>query len=217
MTEVSADAAVQRERDGRRVRPSAVVAVLALAGMTASFMQTILIPIQGELPELLDASRSDTAWVITITLLVSAICTPIFGKLGDMFGKRRVALVLLGMLVLGSITAEQYVTERSKMKKTYCFTFTSVFSHPVRIKLLAFIAANPATRTEIMAREIGEPRSSLGRHLRILKFIPSLPATSPMNIERDDLADGQRKSPDCARFSLHLTRLDPRSDINLFG
>ncbi|MBY0690519.1 MFS transporter [Microbacterium marinilacus] len=73
--------------------------------MVGSFMQTILIPIQGELPELLNASREDTAWVITITLLVSAICTPITGKLGDMFGKRRIALILLSLLVAGSIVA----------------------------------------------------------------------------------------------------------------
>lgn len=82
-----------------------VVAVLALAGVVASFMQTILIPIQGELPQLLGSSRENTAWVITIALLVSAICTPISGKLGDMFGKRRVALVLLGLLVAGSVVA----------------------------------------------------------------------------------------------------------------
>ncbi|MFT4030048.1 MAG: MFS transporter, partial [Protaetiibacter sp.] len=56
-------------------------------------------------PELLGASREDTAWVITITLLVSAICTPISGRLGDMFGKRRVALVLLALLILGSVVA----------------------------------------------------------------------------------------------------------------
>lgn len=79
--------------------------MLALAGMAASFMQTILIPIQGELPQLLGASREDTAWVITITLLVSAICTPISGRLGDMYGKRRVAMVLLGLLALGSVVA----------------------------------------------------------------------------------------------------------------
>ncbi|GAA3658406.1 MFS transporter [Microbacterium marinilacus] len=87
------------------MRPGPVIAVLALAGMVGSFMQTILIPIQGELPELLNASREDTAWVITITLLVSAICTPITGKLGDMFGKRRIALILLSLLVAGSIVA----------------------------------------------------------------------------------------------------------------
>jgi len=52
----------------------------------------------------------------------------------------------------------------------YLQTFTTVFSHPVRIKLLAFIAENPATRTEVMARELGEPRSSLGRHLRVFEL-----------------------------------------------
>lgn len=89
----------------RPVRTGAVVSVLAFAGMCAAFTQTILIPIQGELPLLLNASSSDTAWVITITLLVAAICTPISGKLGDMYGKRRVALVLLGVLMLGSVVA----------------------------------------------------------------------------------------------------------------
>lgn len=89
----------------RPVRTGAVVSVLAFAGMCAAFTQTILIPIQGELPQLLNASSSDTAWVITITLLVAAICTPISGKLGDMYGKRRVALILLGVLMLGSVVA----------------------------------------------------------------------------------------------------------------
>ena len=86
-------------------RSGRIIAVLALAGMGAAFMQTILIPIQGELPELLGASRADTAWVITVTLLVAAICTPISGKLGDMYGKRRIALILLGLLTAGSIVA----------------------------------------------------------------------------------------------------------------
>lgn len=84
-------------------RPRMLIAVLAFAGMSASFMQTILIPIQAKLPELLSAGREDTAWVITVTLLVSAICTPVSGKLGDMYGKRRIAIVLLCLLVTGSI------------------------------------------------------------------------------------------------------------------
>lgn len=86
-----------------RSRQNAVVAVLAFAGMGASFMQTILIPIQGELPKLLSSSPANTAWVITVTLLTSAICTPIAGKLGDMFGKRKIALILMSVLALGSL------------------------------------------------------------------------------------------------------------------
>lgn len=99
------DSARQRRRLSRAPRSGLVIAVLAFAGMGASFMQTILLPIQAELPALLGASREDTAWVITITLLAGAICTPIAGKLGDMFGKRRIALVLLALLVAGSVLA----------------------------------------------------------------------------------------------------------------
>ncbi|WP_245581260.1 MFS transporter [Propionicicella superfundia] len=86
-----------------RTRQYLVVAVLAFAGMGASFMQTILIPIQSELPHLLNAPAADTAWVITTTLLASAVAVPIVGKLGDMFGKRVIALVLMGVLVAGSV------------------------------------------------------------------------------------------------------------------
>ncbi|MGM7677660.1 MFS transporter [Microbacterium sp. A94] len=95
----------KRRRLSRSPKPGVVIGVLAFAGMGGSFMQTILLPIQSELPTLLNASREDTAWVITITLLVGAIFTPIAGKLGDMFGKRRIALVLLALLVAGSVLA----------------------------------------------------------------------------------------------------------------
>jgi MFS family permease len=81
----------------------AIVAVLAVAGLASSFMYTLVVPIQTRLPELLNASREDTAWVVTATLLAAAVITPISGRLGDMYGKRRIVLVLLAVLVLGSV------------------------------------------------------------------------------------------------------------------
>ncbi len=86
-------------------RQGAIIAVLAFAGLVSAFMFTLVVPIQAKLPELLDASREDTAWVVTVTLLVAAIATPISGRLGDMYGKRRIVLVLLALLVVGSIIA----------------------------------------------------------------------------------------------------------------
>lgn len=73
---------------------------LALAGMMSSFMQTILIPIQGHLPQLLNADPADTGWAITITLLSASVATPIAGKLGDMYGKKLVSIYLLCILLL---------------------------------------------------------------------------------------------------------------------
>ncbi|MDQ1125654.1 Major Facilitator Superfamily protein [Microbacterium sp. LKL04] len=86
-------------------RQGAIVAVLAIAGLASSFMFTLVVPIQSKLPELLNASREDTAWVVTATLLAAAVSTPIAGRLGDMYGKRRIVLVLLGLLIVGSVIA----------------------------------------------------------------------------------------------------------------
>ena len=88
----------------------AIVAVLATAGLASSFMYTLVVPIQGKLPELLNASREDTAWVVTATLLAAAAITPIAGRLGDMYGKRRIVLILLAVLVLGSVIAALSLT-----------------------------------------------------------------------------------------------------------
>ncbi|PRI12618.1 MFS transporter [Leucobacter massiliensis] len=99
------DAGRGRRRLSRTPPRWVTVAALAYAGLCASFMFTLLVPLQAELPGLLHASREDTSWVVTITLLVAAVATPISGRLGDMYGKRRVVLVLLGLLVAGSVIA----------------------------------------------------------------------------------------------------------------
>ncbi|MFG2553872.1 MFS transporter [Streptomyces sp. NPDC048581] len=97
--------ALARPADAGRksVAPNAVVAVLALAGIVVSLMQTLVIPIVPELPKLLDADASDTAWAVTATLLAAAVATPVVGRLGDMYGKRRMLLASIALLVSGSV------------------------------------------------------------------------------------------------------------------
>jgi MFS family permease len=47
-------------------------------------------------------SASNASWVVTVTLLASAVSNPVSGRLGDMYGKRRMLLISLGLLVAGS-------------------------------------------------------------------------------------------------------------------
>ncbi|SNS78432.1 MFS transporter [Rhodococcoides kyotonense] len=92
--------------ESARVEPTrtgAVVAVLAFTGIVVSLMQTLIIPLIPQLPALLDASSADTAWAITATLLAGAVAVPVMGRLGDMFGKRLLLLVSLGLMIAGSI------------------------------------------------------------------------------------------------------------------
>jgi MFS family permease len=86
-------------------KPNAVIAVLAFAGIVVSLMQTFVIPLLPELPRLLDASPADTSWAVTATLLAAAVATPVIGRLGDMFGKRRMLLASLILLTVGSVVA----------------------------------------------------------------------------------------------------------------
>ncbi|WP_335933352.1 MFS transporter [Streptomyces sp. PTD5-9] len=84
-------------------RTGGVVATLALAGITAAIMQTLVTPLIAELPEILHTTSSNAAWVITVTLLAGAICVPISGRLGDLTGKRRMLLACSVPLVAGSL------------------------------------------------------------------------------------------------------------------
>ncbi|WP_439379584.1 MFS transporter [Amycolatopsis lexingtonensis] len=83
-------------------RANLVVGVLAFAGIVVSLMQTLVIPLIPALPGLLHASAADATWAITATLLAGAVATPTVGRLGDMYGKRRMLLLSLGALVAGS-------------------------------------------------------------------------------------------------------------------
>ncbi|MEV6350607.1 MFS transporter [Actinoplanes sp. NPDC051851] len=83
--------------------PNMIVAVLAFAGIVVALMQTMVIPIVPDLPRLLGADAADTAWAVTATLLAAAVATPVVGRLGDMYGKRRMLLVSLAILLAGSV------------------------------------------------------------------------------------------------------------------
>ncbi|MEV6106238.1 MFS transporter [Streptomyces sp. NPDC051940] len=88
-----------------QARPGAVVGVLALAGITAAVMQTLVVPLIAELPQILGTSASNASWVITATLLAAAVATPVAGRLGDLYGKRPMLLISTVPLMLGSVVA----------------------------------------------------------------------------------------------------------------
>ncbi|MFB7495370.1 MFS transporter [Streptomyces sp. NPDC056161] len=81
----------------------AVVPVLAFAGIVVAVMQTLLVPVVKDLPQLLSTSPSNATWVLTSTLLSGAVATPIMGRLGDLYGKRRMLISSLAVMVIGAL------------------------------------------------------------------------------------------------------------------
>ena len=76
---------------------------VGLGALVVSLAQSLLIPVLATLPATLDASADTVQWLLTSTLLVAAVAVPLFGRLGDMFGARRMLLVAIGALVVGSL------------------------------------------------------------------------------------------------------------------
>ncbi|WP_077739556.1 MFS transporter [Mycolicibacterium boenickei] len=82
-----------------------LIAVLAAAGISVSLMQTLMIPLIPQLPALLGTSPANASWAITATLLTGAVATPVLGRLGDMYGPKRILVLCAAMLFAGSLIA----------------------------------------------------------------------------------------------------------------
>lgn len=83
----------------------AVIVVLCLGSLCGALMQSLVIPIQSELPHLLSTDAGSASWAITATLLAAAVTMPVTGRLADMFGKKPVMVVSAGILLVGSALA----------------------------------------------------------------------------------------------------------------
>jgi MFS family permease len=83
-------------------RSTSVIAVLASCGLAVSLTQTVVVPLLPQFPQLLGASPTTVTWLVTATLVAGAVCAPVLGRLGDMYGRRRMLLVALGMVTAGS-------------------------------------------------------------------------------------------------------------------
>jgi MFS family permease len=84
-------------------RPRLILSALAFCGVLVSVSQTIVVPLLPTLPTITHRPLSDVSWLITVTLLTGAVFTPLLGRAGDMYGKRRVLLIALSSMIIGSL------------------------------------------------------------------------------------------------------------------
>ena len=87
----------------RATAPTAVILVLGFSSMCASLMQSLVIPIQPELPRLLDTAPDNAAWVVTATLLAGGVAMPVAGRLADIRGRKPVLVASALILLVGSL------------------------------------------------------------------------------------------------------------------
>ncbi|MFJ3800053.1 MFS transporter [Streptomyces sp. NPDC090088] len=84
-------------------RSRLMVGVLAFCVLIVAVMQTLVIPLLPHVPALTHSTPTAASWLVTVTLLTGCVCTPVFGRIGDMYGKRKIVLTSMCLLTVGSV------------------------------------------------------------------------------------------------------------------
>lgn len=77
--------------------------VLCGCGVTVSLMHTLVVPLLPAISHTMRLSQDAASWLLTVTMLAGAVCAPVFGRLGDMLGKRRMLAIALAIMSVGSL------------------------------------------------------------------------------------------------------------------
>ena len=95
----SATATAANVATGTVARRGAVILILlAAAALMVNYVETMLVPALPTLVAFFDGVPYTTiAWVVSAYLLVGVSTTPLFAKLGDIYGKKRMLVVVLSI------------------------------------------------------------------------------------------------------------------------
>ena len=83
------------------VSPWITLAILSSLGIIAVSAETMVLPAIPDIIHELTISYENSAWILAVLLVMGAVMTPIAGKLSDVYGKKRVLLILLGVYIIG--------------------------------------------------------------------------------------------------------------------
>jgi EmrB/QacA subfamily drug resistance transporter len=83
--------------------PRMILAILSLGGISYALLQSLVVPALPEIQQSLHASESAVSWMLTAFLLSASITMPIIGRLGDMYGKDRLLMIVLVALGVGTL------------------------------------------------------------------------------------------------------------------
>jgi MFS family permease len=81
--------------------PTAILITLTLLVLLVSYVETMILPGIPEIQKAFGATATTASWITSIVLLVGAACSPIFGKLGDVHGKKKIFLLSVGIYTVG--------------------------------------------------------------------------------------------------------------------
>jgi len=78
-----------------------VLLILAAMAIMVTYVETMVLPAYSNFESFFHVYDASTiAWILSAYLLVGVVVTPIFGKLGDIYGKKKILLVAMGVYAI---------------------------------------------------------------------------------------------------------------------
>src|SRR3954454_9642680 len=77
--------------------------ILSSTLLVVFFSETMLLPAIPEIMKEFNIPYGTAAWIFSSYLIVAAVMTPIAGKMSDLYGKKKVLLLLLSMYAAGIV------------------------------------------------------------------------------------------------------------------
>ncbi len=80
-----------------------ILIILASMAMMVMFIEIMLVPALGIIAQEFEDSSNWISWVLAVYLLVGAVATPIIGRLGDIYGKKRILIISMSIYIMALI------------------------------------------------------------------------------------------------------------------
>ena len=85
--------------------PRAVLLGVGPAAALAGFTPALVFPVLGRIAAQQQVSTGTVTWVLTASFIATAVATPIVGRLADLVGRRRMLVITMAAVVVGSVIA----------------------------------------------------------------------------------------------------------------
>jgi MFS family permease len=81
--------------------PAKVLLIMTSCALLINYVETMVIPGIPHIQSDLSTTSTIASWITSAFLIVGAAVSPLFGKLGDIYGKKKILLVVLTFYIIG--------------------------------------------------------------------------------------------------------------------
>ncbi len=88
-----------KEEGGRQAWKTLII--LSCLGLIVLFDETMILPAIPDFIRDFGISYNTSSWLLSAWIIAAAVMTPIGGRLGDIYGKKKILLIVMGVYILG--------------------------------------------------------------------------------------------------------------------